>query len=150
LHTCLLVLPFNEKPSLKFFKTLILWILALQLLNMSICSDAYWFYYNDGSRFSQNDKMLVDPTESIVELLVEMKLGQQDAFTYDQHSIDPQNAVKAIACQIDLENEWSSLMMVRTYSRVYYTDFISHIEPAPLEILSPPPDSDTYCRSMIS
>jgi len=129
---------------LKLIKTLILWILALQLLNMSICSEAYWFYYNDGSQLGKNDNIQADPTETIVELLVEMKFGQQDAFTYDQHSVDPKNTVKAIACQMDLENEWSSILFLGGNSKNHYADFFSPIESAPLEILSPPPD-DGFC-----
>jgi len=127
---------------LNFLKTLTLWILALQLLNMSICSEAYWFYYNDGRQVGANNFSEADPTETIVELLVEMKLGQQEAFNYDQHEIDPKNAIKAMVCQIDLENELSPMPYLRKNSRIYFPDLNPKIESAHFEIISPPPDRD--------
>ena len=107
---------------------------------MSICSEAYWTYYNDGFQFGENLNTQADPTETLVELLVEMKLGQQDAFTYDHLNFDPKNTSKVIACQIDMQNEWASMLFFRRNSGIYYTGVTSHLESTPLEILSPPPD----------
>ena len=115
-----------------------MWILALQLLNMSICSEAYWFYYN-GNQVNNHADLQADPTESVVEWLVEMKFGQQDAFTYDQHNIDAKNTNKSIACQIDLENERTSVQFIKRVCKVSYANFISKVESTFLEILSPPP-----------
>jgi len=109
---------------------------------MSICSEAYWFYYNDGGQADASNVNQADPTETIVELLVEMKLGQQEAFNYDQHSIDPKNTTKAMVCQIDLANDWRSIPFLRKNSRIYFPDFIPKIESAPFEIISPPPEGD--------
>ena len=130
---------------MKFLKTLILWILALQLLNMSVCSEAYWFYYNGGNPIDLNTVNQADPTETIVELLVEMKMGQQEAFTYDQHNIDPKNITKAMVCRVDLENEWATMFIARRNSKIYFTDITSNIESASLEIISPPPDKESPC-----
>jgi len=130
---------------LKYLKTLILWILALQLLNMSICSEAYWYYYNEGNPISLDNTSQADPTETFVELLVEMRLGQQDAFTYDQHNIDPKNTIKSIACRVDLAHDWTAIHIFRTNSRIYFPDISAKIESAPLEIISPPPDLGLHC-----
>ncbi len=132
---------FNEKPTLKRFRTLILWILALQLLNMSICSDAYWFYYNE-NRASTPDGLQADPTETVVEWLVEMKFGQLDAFTYDHHNIDAKNTIKATVFPIDLENVTTSFLFFKESSKISFAYLISSIESTSLEILSPPPDQD--------
>jgi hypothetical protein len=115
---------------------------------MSIYSEAYWMYNNDGCQLGKKYETQADPTETIVELLVELKLGQQDAFTYDQHNIDPKNAMKATTFQIDLQNEWNSMQFFRKNSRIYFPDFFSHFESAPLEILSPPPDRNLSYSSI--
>ena len=126
---------------MKIVRTLILWILALQLLNMSICSEAYWFYYN-GSMTGGHLGVQADPTETIVEWLVEMRFGQQDEFTYDQHNIDAKNVTKIIAFQIDLVNEKSSIHFIKQGSKVCYADFVSNIESNSRDIFSPPPDGN--------
>ena len=105
---------------------------------MSICSEAYWFYYTD-NQFSNNSDNQADPTETIVEWLVEMKLGQQDAFTYDYNNIDSKNTVKAVAFQIDLESQANSVKFIKQSCKVSFANFLSKFESATLEILSPPP-----------
>jgi hypothetical protein len=123
-----------------------LWVLALQLLNMSICSEAYWYYYNENP-FSIHSNDQADPTETIVEWLVEMKLGQQDAFTYDNNNIDSKNTVKAVAFQIDLENQSASgVVIIKQSSKILFANFLSKIESPSLEILSPPPDGGRGCN----
>ena len=136
-------MPFNEKLFLKLFRSLILWILALQLLNMSICSEAYWFYYN-GSPAENHLGVQADPTETIVEWLVEMKFGQLDAFNYDQHNIDAKNITKHIAFQIDLENEKISIRFIKQSSKICYADVVSNTESNYRDIFSPPPDRDHF------
>jgi hypothetical protein len=106
---------------------------------MSICSEAYWFYYNQGPADSHLG-IQADPTETIVEWLVEMKFGQQDVFTYDQHNIDAKNVTKVMAFQIDLENEKISIHFIKQSSKVCYADFVSNIESNSRDIFSPPPD----------
>jgi hypothetical protein len=130
----------NGKPSLKLIKSAILWVLALQLLNMSICSEAYWYYYNDNLPASSSD-INADPTETIVEWLVEMKMGQQDAFTYDHNATDSRNTVKAIAFHIDLQNQTNDLSILKKCSPVSYPIVVASVESIDLEIFTPPPDS---------
>ena len=110
---------------------------------MSICSEAYWFYYN-GNLTESHLGVQADPTETIVEWLVEMKFGQLDAFTYDQHNIDAKNITKHIAFQIDLENEKISLLFIKQSSKICYADFISNTESNYRDIFSPPPDRDHF------
>jgi hypothetical protein len=110
---------------------------------MSICSEAYWSYYN-GSLADNHLGVQADPTETIVEWLVEMKFGQLDAFTYDRHNIDAKNTIKMIAFQIDLENEKISIRFIKQGSKVCYADFISNTESNSRDIFSPPPDRDHF------
>ncbi len=113
-------------------------MLALQLLNMSICSEAYWFYFNvyQTSNYSDNQ---ADPTESIVEWLVELKFGQQDVFTYNYNNIDSKNTVKAVTTLTDLENYATSILIVRQGSEVHFFPYILKVQSVPAEIGSPPP-----------
>ena len=124
---------------MKLIKSAILWVLALQLLNMSICSEAYWYYYNDDLPASSSN-INADPTETIVEWLVEMKMGQQDAFTYDHNTTDSRNIVKAIAFHFDLQNYTDSLSFLTRCCSVSYAIITARIESIALEILTPPPD----------
>lgn len=134
---------------MKLIKTFILWILALQLLNMSICSEAYWSYFND-SQFSNHSDKAADPTETIVEWLVELKMGQQDAFTYDHNNIDSKNTVKAVVFPVDMENHSTYVQLIKKSRKVLYAYFPSKVESTSLEILSPPPDGDIalHCNTI--
>ena len=133
---------------MKSFKTLILWILALQLLNMSICSEAYWSYYN-GSLTDNHLGIQADPTETIVEWLVELKFGQMDQFTYDQHNIDAKNVTKMIAFQIDLECEKISIHFIKQSSKVCFADFVSNIKSNSRDVFSPPPEQGYFFQNNI-
>jgi hypothetical protein len=110
---------------------------------MSICSEAYWSYYN-GSPAGNHLGVQADPTETIVEWLVEMKFGQLDAFNYDQHNIDAKNTTKMIAFQIDLENEKISIRFIKQGSKVCYADLISNTVSNSRAIFSPPPDGTIF------
>ncbi|MFI5192694.1 MAG: hypothetical protein ACHQD7_01520 [Chitinophagales bacterium] len=123
---------------MKLVKTLLIWITALQLLNMSICSDAYWSYYSE-DHFSDPSDQQADPTETIVEWLVEMKMGQQDAFTYN-NSIDSKNTVKAISWHIDMESHVLPASISNKGRKVFFADIQPSIVSRFLEVQSPPPD----------
>jgi len=125
---------------LPLFKTILLWILALQLLNMSICSDAYWHYFN-GDPIRSSGSNTVDPTETIVEWLVEMKMGQLDMFTYNNYNNDSKNMVKVMGWQIDLEHYTEqTLLFFPKGSHLYYPEKMSALSSHSLEIITPPPD----------
>ncbi len=127
---------------MKIFSTLLLWVTALQLLNMSMCSDAYWYYFNSDHLIPSSGK-LADPTETIVEWLVEMKMGQLDCFTYDRNNVDSKNTVKTSALQIDLQNqsgEIIDLSATKAGTEVFYTYNTPKLQTESSEILSPPPD----------
>lgn len=57
-----------------FCRRLTLWVIAAQLLNLSLCGDVY----QDASSYRSS----LDPTESFVEWFAEMHFGQLEVFDY--------------------------------------------------------------------
>ena len=130
-------------------KTFLVWVLALQILNMSMWSEAYNSYYT-GDDFSISSNKQADPTETIVEWLVEMKLGQQDAFNYN-HNIDCKNTVKAIGWPIDLENHGVSVTLFKQTNPIIFPYTSDILQTVFSEVQSPPPDWDSgFSTSKIS
>ncbi len=121
-------------------KTFVVWVLALQILNMSMWSEAYNSYYT-GDDFDNSSNKQADPTETVVEWLVEMKMGQQDAFNYN-HNIDCKNIVKAIGWQIDLENQGISVTLYKKTNRIIFSFTSDILQTVFSEVQSPPPDRD--------
>src|ERR1700761_1034578 len=71
------------KQALYTGRQLILWIITLQILNVSVGSafsadNAYDYAYSYNKNY--------DPTETAVEWIVELKCGQQPAFSYNKHA----------------------------------------------------------------
>lgn len=130
-------------------KTFLVWVLALQILNMSMWSEAYNSYYT-GDDFSISSNKQADPTETVVEWLVEMKLGQQDAFNYN-HNIDCKNTVKAIGWPIDLENDGVSVTLFKQTNPIIFPFTSDILQTVFSEVQSPPPDWDSgFSTSIIS
>ncbi|HXB30438.1 MAG TPA: hypothetical protein VNW49_11495 [Puia sp.] len=125
---------------MKLLKTILVWVLALQILNMSMWSEAYNSYYI-GDDFGNYANKQADPTETVVEWLVEMKMGQQDAFNYN-HNIDCKNTSKAIGWQIDLENHGITAMMHKESSQIIFPYTSSELQFVFTEVQSPPPDGN--------
>ena len=81
-------------------KQLLIGVIALQLLNLSICSEAYWEY---DSLIYRNTNCNYDPTETILEWVIEIKYGQQKIFSYD-HDLDSTKSIsKHFHFQTDLQ-----------------------------------------------
>lgn len=67
------------KNRFVFCRRLLLWLVAAQLLNLSLCGDVY----QDAASYNSS----IDPTESLVEWFAEMHFGQLAAFDYP-HTMD--------------------------------------------------------------
>jgi hypothetical protein len=106
---------------------------------MSIYSDAYWFSYTTST--SNNDKTQTDPTETVVEWLVESVIGQQSVFTYDHNNIDSKNVVKPTAYPITLYAPEDVQSLTKTESVFFFPQYISRLTSRTREILTPPPNS---------
>jgi hypothetical protein len=107
----------------------------LQLLNLSICSQSYWEYYNYSSHANT-----YDPTETIVEWVVEMKKGNQDVFSYT-NSINLKGFSKTFSWHIDIPHHLPLLhpMEIGDGSR-YCGDIAGRPRSICLDIISPPPE----------
>jgi hypothetical protein len=81
-------------------KRLLVGVIALQLLNLSICSEAYWDY--DSLIYSSTNEKY-DPTETILEWVIEIKYGQQKIFSYDHDLDSTKNISKHFHFQTDLQ-----------------------------------------------
>lgn len=81
-------------------KQVLIGVIAFQLLNLSICSEAYWDY--DSLIYSSTNGKY-DPTETILEWVIEIKYGQQKIFSYDHDMDSTKNISKHFHFQTDLQ-----------------------------------------------
>jgi len=84
------------KKGLFILRQLLVLLLLGQLLNLSVCSESYWEYYNYGSKDNR-----YDPTETVMEWVIETWHGNQDAFSYN-NGLNMKGLSKAFAWHIDL------------------------------------------------
>lgn len=123
------------KKGLRIGRQLLVGVIMLQLLNLSICSQSYWEYYNYSSHANT-----YDPTETIVEWVVEMKKGNQDAFSYS-NGLNLKGFSKNFSWHIDMQHHFPLLHPVSTEDNSCCSQ---HIDGKPksicLDILSPPPE----------
>ncbi|MDO6433858.1 hypothetical protein Q4E93_24845 [Flavitalea sp. BT771] len=87
-----------------------------------------------------NLRLVCDPTETIVEWVVEWKKGNQDAFTY-AHTINLKGLNKNFAWHTDMRHGFpvlppSCLCASSVHQKKLASSFLS----ACIEILSPPPE----------
>ena len=123
------------KKAVIVVKKLLIFILALQLLNLSICSEAYWDDYD----YAYSSANTYDPTETIVEWVVEMKYGQQNAFSYDA-GIEKKITAKSFHWQTDFQ-KFTLTVVNNTGAENFGPALIScKIKLPTLEIISPPPE----------
>jgi hypothetical protein len=78
----------------------ILWIIALQMLNLSVGSAFSWDNEYD---YSYTYNKTYDPTETAVEWIVELNCGQQPSFSYDMHQDGGKCLLKTFHWKTDLQ-----------------------------------------------
>lgn len=115
-------------------RQLLIGILLLQLINLCLCSEPYYYYYNDSPSSS------CDPTETIVEWVVEWKKGNQDAFSYT-HTINLKGLNKSFAWHVDMHHCFPvALSLPAPAPYITMRSNLFPLLPACVEILSPPPE----------
>ena len=87
------------KTALYTGRQLILWIIALQILNLSVGSA---FSADNDYDYAYSYNKNYDPTETAVEWIVELKCGQQPAFSYDGHADTSKCLMKTFHWKTDL------------------------------------------------
>ena len=123
------------KKGLFIARQLLVGIIMLQLLNLSICSQSYWEYYNYASHANT-----YDPTETIVEWVVEMKKGNQDVFSYTS-SINLKGLSKSFSWHIDMHHYVPLLPPIEIGDNSRYCENVADSPHSIcLDILSPPPE----------
>jgi len=110
-------------------------LILLQLINLSICSEPYWEYYNYSS---QENKF--DPTETVVEWVVEWRKGNQDAFSYTG-ALDMKGLNKNFSWHIDPCHAFPLLTATPTRAVADAPENTNDKpSPAEVDIISPPPE----------
>ena len=112
-------------------------VIALQFLNLSVCTQAYW---DNDYDYSYTYNKTYDPTETAVEWIIEMKYGQQPAFSYDNHTETNKNIPKAFHCQICPGKEIGLEVGRPEIKRQGFVDNDEKIPYPSPEIISPPPE----------
>lgn len=81
-------------------RQLLLWIITLQMLNLSVGSV---FSGDNDYDYAYSYNKTYDPTETAVEWIVELGWGQQPAFSYDQHQDGCKCLMKTFHWKTDLQ-----------------------------------------------
>ncbi len=125
------------KRALHTGRQFMLWIIALQLLNLSVGSAFAW---DNGYDYAYTYNQSYDPTETAVEWIVELKCGQQPAFSYDCHQDNGKCLLKTFHWKTDLQHS----LPAPAYTAVASTPRVVYQAPVPIspsaELVSPPPE----------
>ncbi len=121
-------------------RQLLLWTIALQILNLSVGSAFSW---DNAYDYAYSYNKTYDPTETAVEWIVELNCGQQAAFSYDSHEDAGKCLLKTFHWKTDLQQALPALAAL-PLTRCPHLE----LPPSPLlsratDIVSPPPDSPT-------
>lgn len=126
-----------KQKALYISRQFLIGIIALQFLNLSVGSQACG---DDEYDYSYSYNKSYDPTETAVEWIVEMKYGQQPAFSYDSHSDTNKNISKTFHWQTDLP-EYRLVQVGDSLPKTHGSEPPRQRIPSrAADILSPPPE----------
>jgi hypothetical protein len=125
------------KKALYTGRQLILWIIALQILNLSVGSV---FSVDNNYDYAYSYNKNYDPTESAVEWIVELTCGQQQAFSYDQHDDACKCLLKAFHWKTDWRSSLSEPAVFPPAPRPRFELPACPLVSADTETFSPPPE----------
>ena len=118
-------------------RQLLLWIIALQILNLSVGSA---FSGDNAYDYSYTYNKSYDPTETAVEWIVELRYGQQPAFSYDAHEDAGKCLMKTFHWKTDLQPGMSAPVVLPLID-THYGECSAHQPVArAAETLTPPPE----------
>ena len=112
-------------------------LLALQVLNLSIASQAY---LDSDYDYSYTYNAPYDPTETAVEWIVELNYGQQPAFSYDSRTDTNKNTLKSFHWQIGLPEIQIPVHGAPESMKVHFTRPETRILSTFPDTFSPPPE----------
>jgi len=118
-------------------RRLILWIIALQILNLSVGSA---FSSDNAYDYSYTYNKSYDPTETAVEWIVELTCGQQPSFSYDRHQNTCKCLMKTFHWKADLQRSLPEPVVFPPVRR-FRTDLPVHpLASHESEMVAPPPE----------
>lgn len=124
------------KRALHTGRQLLLGIMALQILNLSVGNA----FTEDDYDYSYAYNKTYDPTETALEWIVELRYGQQPAFSYTTHEGSGKCLLKTFHWKTDLPEVALSPLIVPAIRRRYLEMPDGIPASAAAEILSPPPE----------
>ena len=126
------------KKRIYIGRQLLLGLLALQILNLSVGSEAYWDNTYD---YSYSYNKTYDPTETAVEWIVELKCGQRPEFSYNAHDDNNKGPVKTLLhWKKDCQKPLSAPLYTPVHRRVRL-EMSDRLIPSPAtDPFSPPPE----------
>lgn len=126
-----------KNKGLRIGRQLLLGLIALQILNLSVGSEAYWDNTYD---YSYSYNKTYDPTETAVEWIVELKCGQQPEFSYNTHEDSNKGPVKTLHWKKDLQRDLPAPVYIPAQRQVR-GEIPDRSVPSPAtDPFSPPPE----------
>ena len=119
-------------------RQLLLWIIALQILNLSVGSVFAW---DNDYDYAYTYNKTYDPTESAVEFIVEMKCGQQPGFSYNLHEDAGKSPTKTFHWKTDLQKTVLEPAFIPTVRSPHMMLPDPRIISQPQDTFSPPPEA---------
>jgi hypothetical protein len=127
------------KNRLNIVSKLLIGIIAFQVLNLSVSNVPQ--YQEDPYLYTGSTQTGSDPTETMVELIVEARYGQQDMFTYKTSPEAGKNYGKTVCYQSDLINEEPETVLYPSYSQhPVFFDTAEKMKDVHGKINVPPPE----------
>ncbi len=126
-----------RKKGIYIGRQLLLWVIALQILNLSVGSafsgdNAYDYSYTYNNSY--------DPTETAVEWIIELKYGQQPAFSYDSHEDAGKCLMKTFHWKTDLQPGMPAPVVLPLVSTPHGEYSAHPLVVRAAEKVSPPPE----------
>ncbi|HEX9512773.1 MAG TPA: hypothetical protein VF939_19915 [Puia sp.] len=125
-----------NRKALHISRQILVGIIALQLLNLGVGSQAYWDY-----DYSYAYNKTYDPTETAVEWIIELEYGQQPDFSYDNCTDTNKNISKSLHWQTDLYIVSLEAPYRQIIKKPVGEPPVKKIPTQFPEIISPPPES---------
>jgi hypothetical protein len=118
-------------------RQLLLWIIALQVLNLSVGSAFSW---DNAYDYSYTYDKSYDPTETAVEWIIELQYGQQPAFSYDAHEDAGKCLMKTFHWKTDLQPGMPAPVVLPLVNKPHGECSVHPLVAHAAETVSPPPE----------
>ena len=125
------------KKGIYIGRQLLLWVIALQILNLSVGSAFSW---DNAYDYSYTYNKSYDPTETALEWIIELRYGQQPAFSYDSHEDAGKCLMKTFHWKTDLQPGMPAPVVLPLVSTPHGEYCVHPLVVRAAEKVSPPPE----------